>query len=270
MGCCLLGIVVLQGVSQIVEPLEHHHIISLTQRLWSVANAYQTVVHGLTSLWQNCHVFANRVLEWLVVEEVGQNRSLTLAFDKSLRWWFVNWGLGQVININRHLRLFVDYVGTLLLKGINQFLWKIFKEFKFFHPYLLFFMYSWFKRKETSIIQWSGLNQNFTPVLILIHDVTGLNLNGIKLNIILLEILAANKLDLIELPWVFLQSCLSLFYHVFSVLRNCLLQFIDLSCHQVLQLFFLSSYRVLSNRSNLINLLIEFLNLLRVKLIQIW
>ena len=130
-------------------------------------------------------------------------------------------------------------------------------------------MHSWLKREESRIIHGSWLNENFTPILILVHDILSFDLCGLKLHVIFLKILATNHFDLVELLFVFLKCGLSLLNHIVDVLVNKTLDGFYLLGHEVSQLLLLCIDWVSSHDPHIFNCVRHFLHAFRIIFVKI-
>ena len=130
-------------------------------------------------------------------------------------------------------------------------------------------MHPGLKWKQSRIIHCSRFNEYLAPILILIHDILGLDLHSFKLHVILLEVFTTNHFNLIELLFVLLKCSFSLFDHIVNILINEALYSFDLLGHEISQLLLFGIDRVSGHNSDVFNSIGHLLHAFRVVFIQI-
>ena len=92
----------------------------------------------------------------------------------------------------------------ILFECKQSFSHEIPKEFILFNPYIFLLMQSCLQRIKSSIIHGTWLNQYFTPILILLHDLLALIKYTLKLLVIFLKIIGTDILEIGKLITIFL------------------------------------------------------------------
>lgn len=105
--------------------------------------------------------------------------------------------------------------------------------------------------------------------MVLVHDILGFDLDRLKLDVVLFEVLAAHQLDLVELLLVLGEGRAALLYHILNILVDEALNLFDTLLHELGQLLFLGVDGVTCHYSYTFDGVAHFLELLAEHPVQV-